>query len=98
MGQQPENIGGMKMSEESRIALLGIIVENTESVEAINALLHEYGDLVVGRMGIPYRSHGVFIISIVLDAPQSVVSALAGKLGMLPGVNVNTIYSKNRGC
>ena len=82
------------MSENSRITLLGIIVENPDSTEAINQLLHENGNYIVGRMGIPYRSRNVSIISIVLDAPQDVTSALSGKLGMLPGVSVKAVYSK----
>ena len=80
--------------EPNRIALMGIIVEDTGSADAINKLLHEYGPFIVGRMGIPYRSRGISIISVVLDAPQDVASALSGKLGMLSGVNVKTVYSK----
>lgn len=83
------------MEERSRITLLGIIVEAQESTEEINRLLHENRDYIVGRMGIPYRSRNVSIISIVLDAPQDVTSALSGKLGMLPGVSVKAVYSKN---
>ena len=83
------------MDEKSRIALLGIIVEDTSSTEEINRILHEHGRYIVGRMGIPYRSRNVAIISIVLDAPQDVTSALSGKLGMLPGVSVKAVYSKN---
>ena len=79
---------------ESRIALIGVIVENTESSAGINQLLHEYGSYIIGRMGIPYRERQVGIISVVLDAPQSVISALSGKLGKLPGVSVKTVYSK----
>ncbi len=83
------------MPEENRIALLGIVVEDISSSEAINQLLHECGDFIVGRMGIPYRKKGISIISVVLDAPQNVTSALSGRLGMLPGVNVKTIYARN---
>ena len=83
------------MPEENRIALLGIVVEDISSSEAINQLLHECGDFIVGRMGIPYRKKGISIISVVLDAPQNFTSALSGKLGMLPGVNVKTIYTRN---
>ena len=83
------------MEERSRITLLGIIVEAQESTEEINRLLHENRNYIVGRMGIPYRSRNVSIISIVLDAPQDVTSALSGKLGMLPGVSVKAVYSKN---
>ena len=82
------------MDENNRIALLSIIVEDTGSTEAINRLLHEYGEYIVGRMGIPYRSRGVSIICVVLDAPLDTVSALSGRLGALEGVNVKALYSK----
>ena len=80
--------------EATRIALLGIIVEDRASVEALNALLHQYGQYIVGRMGIPYRARQVNIISVVMDAPNDVISSLSGKVGMLPGVNIKTIYAK----
>lgn len=79
---------------ENRVALLGLVVEQLDSVEELNRLLHEYKDFVVGRMGIPYRQRGVSIISIVLDAPSDAISTLAGKAGMLPGVSAKAIYSK----
>lgn len=79
---------------ETRIALIGIIVENISSAEQINNILHEFGKYVVGRMGIPYRDKGVSIISVVVDAPNDVISSISGKLGMLPGVNTKTVYSK----
>ena len=79
----------------NRITLLGIIVEEPDSAEEINRLLHDYGEYIVGRMGIPYRSRKLAIISVVLDAPQDVTSSLSGKLGMLPGVSVKAVYSKN---
>ncbi len=79
---------------ENRIALMGIIVENPASVERLNAILHDYAEYIVGRMGIPYHKRKISIISVVLDAPQDVISALSGKLGMLPQVNIKTIYSK----
>ena len=82
---------------ENRIALLGIIVENKEVTDRLNDILHEYADYVVGRMGIPYRERGISIISVVLDAPESAVSALSGKLGMLEGVSVKAVYSKETG-
>ena len=82
------------METENRIALIGIIVENEESVERLNAILHEDAKYIVGRMGIPYRQRGVAIISVVIDAPQDVISALTGKLGNLDGVSVKTVYSK----
>ena len=79
---------------ESRIALIGIVVENTDSVEKINAVLHEYGEYIVGRMGIPYHKRHISVISIVMDAPGDAISALSGKLGMIPHVNIKTVYSK----
>lgn len=85
---------GCNNSEESRIALVGIIVEDTEKSDKINQILHEYGAYIVGRMGIPYRQRKVSIISIVLDAPNPVISAITGKLGMIEGVQTKTVYSK----
>ena len=79
---------------ETRIALIGIIVENEEAAEPLNRLLHEYRDCVVGRMGIPYREKGVNIISVAVDAPADVISALSGKIGRLEGISTKTIYSK----
>ena len=80
--------------EETRVALLGVVVENPDSVEELNALLHEYKDYIIGRMGIPYRARKVNIISIVLDAPADAISALSGKVGMLSGVSCKAVYSK----
>lgn len=80
--------------EDTRVAQLGILVEDPESVEALNALLHQYKDYIIGRMGLPYRAKQVNIISIVLDAPQDAVSTLAGKVGMLPGVSCKALYAK----
>ena len=75
---------------ETRVAVMSIIVEQTETVDALNALLHDYGEYIIGRMGIPYRQKGINIISIALDAPQDTLSALAGKIGNLPGISVKT--------
>lgn len=83
-----------KAKEENRIALLGIIVEDMNATEVLNQVLHEYGEYVVGRMGIPYRDRGVSIISVVMDAPNNIISTLSGKLGMIAGVNIRTVYSK----
>ena len=80
--------------EESRVALLGVVVENADSVEKLNELLHQYKDYIIGRMGLAYRQRGCNIISIVLDAPSDAISALSGKVGMLPGVTCKAIYSK----
>ncbi len=79
---------------ETRIALIGIIVENTEMVDTINQLLHEYGEYIIGRMGIPYKVKKLNIISIVIDADNNTISSLSGKLGMLDGISVKTVYSK----
>ena len=79
---------------ENRVALIGIIVEDREAASRINGLLHEFGEYIIGRMGIPYREKQMNIISVVLDAPQSKVSALSGKLGMIPGVSSKCTYSK----
>lgn len=84
----------MRGMEETRIALIGILVEEPESVEQMNRLLHQYAPYIIGRMGIPYREKGISMISVALDAPQPVISALSGKLGMLPGVSTKTLYSK----
>ena len=78
---------------ETRIALIGIIVENPDSVEQLNHLLHEYSAYIIGRMGIPYRERGINIVSIAIDAPQDTISALTGKIGKLPGISVKTAYS-----
>ncbi len=80
--------------QATRIALLGIILDDPASVEALNALLHQYAPYIIGRMGIPYRPRQVNIISVVMDAPSDKISSLAGKVGMLPGVNIKTIYAK----
>ena len=79
---------------DRRIAILGIIVENTDSVERVNELLHEYREFIVGRMGMPYRERGISVISVVMDADTNTVSALSGKLGMTPCVSAKAVYSK----
>ncbi len=78
---------------ETRVAVMSIIVEKSEAVERLNALLHDYGEYIIGRMGIPYRQRNINIISIALDAPQNTVSALSGKIGKLEGVSVKTAFS-----
>ena len=78
---------------ETRVALIGIIVENEASVAALNDLLHQYALYIIGRMGVPYRTRGVNIISVALDAPQDAIAALSGKLGRLEGVSAKTQYS-----
>lgn len=79
---------------DMRVAIVGIIVEDKDSVERLNAVLHEFSDYVIGRMGLPYRARGISIISIAMDAPNDVISALSGKLGNLPGVSAKTTYAK----
>lgn len=74
-----------KGTENTRVTLIGIIVEDPEAAIRINGLLHEYGEYIIGRMGIPYHEKQMNIISVVMDAPQEKVSALSGKLGMIPG-------------
>ena len=81
------------METENRVALLALIVRDGASVAALNELLHQYGDCIIGRMGIPYRERDVNIISVAMDAPGSVISALSGKLGRLPGVTAKTVYA-----
>ena len=79
--------------EDSRVVVVSIIVRDEEAAAAVNELLHEYRHYIVGRMGIPYRKRGINIISIALDAPPNTISALAGRVGNLPGVSVKTAYS-----
>lgn len=79
---------------DTRIALIGIIVEDTNDIEKLNTILHEYGQYIIGRMGIPYRQKNVNVISVVIDASNDVISSLSGKLGMIKGINVKTVYSK----
>ncbi len=78
---------------ETRVAVMSIIVENKDSAETINSFLHEYGDYIIGRMGIPYHKRNISIICVSLDAPQNVLSTLSGKIGNLNGVSVKTAYS-----
>ena len=79
---------------EERVAIIGIIVENTESAESVNKVLHEYGKYIIGRMGIPYHKKNISIISIAVDAPLDIISAISGKLGKIIGVSTKTAYSK----
>ena len=78
---------------ETRVAVMGIIVEDTNAVNLLNEILHEYAAYIIGRMGIPYRERGINIVSIAIDAPQDTISALTGKIGKLPGISVKTAYS-----
>lgn len=79
---------------ENRIALIGIIVEEITASKEVNQILHEYGDYIIGRMGLPYKEKNVSIISVVLDADNNLISSLSGKLGMVKGISVKTMYSK----
>ncbi len=79
---------------ETRVSIIGIIVENTESVKNLNDILHEYGKYIIGRMGIPYQKKNVSIISIALDAPIDVINTVSGKIGMLDGISSKVVYSK----
>lgn len=78
---------------ETRVAVISIIIEDSESVQAMNDILHQYSEYVIGRMGIPYRKMGINIISIAIDAPQDAISALSGKIGKLKGISSKVAYS-----
>lgn len=79
---------------ETRVAVIAIIVEDPDRVETLNAILHEYADFIIGRVGIPYRQEGISIITIAVDAPQNVISAMSGKIGRLEGITAKTTYGK----
>ena len=78
---------------ETRIALISIIVEKPEAASAVNEVLHQYSQYVIGRMGIPYRHRRISIISVAVEAPQAAISALSGKVGRLKGVTAKTVYA-----
>ena len=78
---------------ETRVAVIGIVVKETESAGRLNALLHEYGSYIIGRMGVPYQQRGINIVSVAIDAPNDVISALTGKIGRLPGISVKAAYA-----
>ncbi len=78
---------------DTRIAVIGIIVEKEDSVERLNQILHDYRKYIIGRMGVPYRERGINIISIAVDAPQDEISSLSGKIGKLDGISAKTAYS-----
>jgi len=79
---------------ETKVALIGIVVENFDSVSKLNEILHDYGDFIIGRMGIPYKERGVSIMSVAVDATEDTISAMAGKIGKLPGISSKTVYAK----
>lgn len=78
---------------ETRVAVMSIIVENNDSVENLNSVLHDFGDYIIGRMGIPYKAKSINIICVALDAPSDVISSLSGKIGQIDGISVKTAYS-----
>lgn len=78
---------------ETRVAVIAIVVKNPDAVTRLNELLHQYGDYIIGRMGVPYQRRGVNIISVAMDAPGDVISALSGKIGRLPGITAKTVYA-----
>ncbi len=79
---------------ENRVAIIAIIVETKEATEYLNEVLSDFATHIIGRMGLPYPKRGISIISVVVDAPNDVISAMSGKLGMIPGVSAKTVYSK----
>lgn len=78
---------------ENRVAVIAVIVRDSGAAAALNSLLHQYAEYIIGRMGVPYPARGVSIISVAMDAPADAVSALSGKLGRLPGVTARTVYA-----
>ena len=80
---------------DTRVAIIAIIAKSSEPAEEINSLLHEYGEYIFGRMGVPYREKGLNIISVAIDAPQDVIKSLAGKIGRIEGVSTKTVYSQD---
>ena len=78
---------------ETRVALIAIMVKNIEASTAVNEILHEYADFIIGRFGLPYKKKSVHIISVAVDAPQDKISALSGKVGALKNVSTKTVYS-----
>ena len=78
---------------ETRVAVISAIIENRDAVETFNGVLHEYGDMIIGRMGLPYPKKKIHIVSLAVDAPQDTIAALSGKLGRIPHVSVKTAYS-----
>lgn len=78
---------------ETRVAIIGIIVESTDSIDVLNSILHDYSQYVIGRMGIPYREKNVNVISVAVDAPQDLINAMTGKIGRLKGISAKAVYS-----
>lgn len=87
-------MGAEETRPSTRIAVVGIIIEELESASLVNDILHQYGTYIIGRMGLPYREKQIHIISVVVDAPSDVISALSGKLGRVPGVSSKALYAR----
>ena len=79
---------------ETRVAVIAIIIEREEAAESVNSILHSYRRFIIGRMGIPYREKDINIISVAVDAPETEITAMSGKIGRLSGVSTKTAYSK----
>lgn len=79
---------------ETRVAIIGIILENRDSAQKLNDLLHEYSDCIIGRMGLPYPKKSINVISVVIDATQDTINTLSGKIGKLEGITSKVVYSK----
>ncbi|MBO7345635.1 MAG: iron-only hydrogenase system regulator [Clostridia bacterium] len=79
---------------ESKIAVVAIIVSDISAVERVNSLLHQYGEYIIGRLGLPYKEKKVNVISVVMDAPQEIINGLSGKLGMVNGVSSKVLTTK----
>ncbi|MBR3631423.1 MAG: iron-only hydrogenase system regulator [Oscillospiraceae bacterium] len=82
---------------DTRVAIIGIIVENPDSVGTLNAILHEYSQYIIGRMGIPYHERNISIISVAVDAPQDIISTMSGRIGRLDGISAKAAYSRIAG-
>lgn len=80
--------------DKTRIAIIAIVVEKPDYVEQLNKILHNYGEYIIGRMGLPYHKRNISLISVAIDAPNDIISSLSGKIGMLDGISAKTVYSK----
>lgn len=78
---------------EKRVAVIAVIIEQVDKAGEVNALLHDYNEVIIGRMGLPYRTKNVYIINIVVDASMDQINAVAGKLGRIAGVTAKAVYS-----
>lgn len=77
-----------------RIGVVGIVVQNIDNVDKVNSVLHDYSEIIVGRLGVPYREKGISVISLIIDGTSDEVSALTGKLGVIQGINVKSALTK----